>query len=240
MSLNWFMPALVNSSVGSFCGTSDDECTSLCPFCTKKSRNLRRISEPVSMMQANLNSSIAKKQNHRGHHEHGAIDRLRSSVLSVSSVVKSTCCEPLLHRVCGFLCTFLHFVAHALHTFLDAAACLLRRLLSRCPGLVGSFLGAFRGGLGALLGVFGCRLGGALGDVAGFLCSLLGCRGRFVSGFFRAPCRRLGRLLYGIGIGRLFFVCAACVLCTHKWCGTEQRCHKHCCQLHFHIALLEL
>src|ERR1700727_2778408 len=48
-SLNWFIPALVKSSVGSFDGTSDDECTSLCPFCTKKSRNLLRISEPVGM-----------------------------------------------------------------------------------------------------------------------------------------------------------------------------------------------
>src|SRR5215472_15591018 len=43
------MPALVNRSVGSLAGTSDDECTCLCPFCTKKSRNFLRISEPVSM-----------------------------------------------------------------------------------------------------------------------------------------------------------------------------------------------
>src|SRR5271166_355716 len=57
-SVNWFMPALVNSSVGSFAGTSDDEWTSLCPFCTKKSRNLRRISEPVSMVGAEIYSSI--------------------------------------------------------------------------------------------------------------------------------------------------------------------------------------
>src|SRR6266404_1783871 len=47
------------------------------------------------------------------------------------------------------------------------------------------FLGAFRCGLGALLGVFCGRLRGALGDVASFLCGLLGCRSRFVGGFFR-------------------------------------------------------
>ena len=54
-SLNWFIPALVKSSVGSFCGTSDDECTSRCPFSTKKCRNFRRISEPVSMRSSILN-----------------------------------------------------------------------------------------------------------------------------------------------------------------------------------------
>src|SRR5450755_3659285 len=43
------MPALVNSSVGSFCGTSDDEWTSLCPLEMKKSRNLRRTCDPVSI-----------------------------------------------------------------------------------------------------------------------------------------------------------------------------------------------
>src|SRR5271157_6341903 len=48
-SLNWFMPALVNSSVGSLTGTSEEECTSLCPLETKKSRNMRRTSEPESL-----------------------------------------------------------------------------------------------------------------------------------------------------------------------------------------------
>src|SRR5579864_5330271 len=43
------MPALVNSSVGSFCGTSEEECTSRWPFSMKKSRNMRRIWEPVGM-----------------------------------------------------------------------------------------------------------------------------------------------------------------------------------------------
>src|SRR5271157_4003136 len=43
------MPALVNSSVGSLAGTSEEECTSLCPLETKKSRNMRRTSEPESL-----------------------------------------------------------------------------------------------------------------------------------------------------------------------------------------------
>ncbi len=34
-SLNWFMPALVNNSVGSFAGTSEEEWTILCPCCSK-------------------------------------------------------------------------------------------------------------------------------------------------------------------------------------------------------------
>src|SRR6185295_7904534 len=53
------MPALVKSSVGSFCGTRDDECTSRCPFWTKKSRNLRRISEPVSMGWSGIGSLVS-------------------------------------------------------------------------------------------------------------------------------------------------------------------------------------
>src|SRR2546423_2775668 len=63
------MPAFVNSNVGSFAGTSDDECTSLCPFCTKKSRNLRRISDPVSMIKMKFDFSTGKIQRHkhRGH-----------------------------------------------------------------------------------------------------------------------------------------------------------------------------
>src|SRR5579864_2138744 len=67
------MPALVNSNVGSFCGTSDEECTSRCPFSMKKSRNLRRISEPVSMSVWRASTGgtgfIAETLilNHRGH-----------------------------------------------------------------------------------------------------------------------------------------------------------------------------
>src|SRR5580700_11455481 len=67
------MPALVNSNVGSFCGTSEEEWTSRCPFSMKKSRNLRRISEPVSMSvwRASTRGTgfIAETLilNHRGH-----------------------------------------------------------------------------------------------------------------------------------------------------------------------------
>ena len=43
-SLNWFMPALVNSSVGSFCGTSELEATTWWPCFLKNSRNVRRTS----------------------------------------------------------------------------------------------------------------------------------------------------------------------------------------------------
>lgn len=44
------MPALVKSNVGSLAGTSDDECTRLCPLLSKKRRNFSRISEPVSII----------------------------------------------------------------------------------------------------------------------------------------------------------------------------------------------
>src|SRR6476646_3168639 len=53
------MPALVKSSGGLFCGTRDDECTSRYPFWTKKSRNLRRISEPVSMRWSGIESLVS-------------------------------------------------------------------------------------------------------------------------------------------------------------------------------------
>src|SRR4029078_213284 len=47
-SLNWFIPALVNSSVGSSCGTTGELGTKVWPcFCTKKSRNCWRISREV-------------------------------------------------------------------------------------------------------------------------------------------------------------------------------------------------
>src|SRR5687767_14961023 len=46
--LNWFMPAFVNSSVGSSCGTTGELGTNVCPCrCTKKSMNCRRISSDV-------------------------------------------------------------------------------------------------------------------------------------------------------------------------------------------------
>src|SRR5690348_8637986 len=48
--LNWFMPALVNSSVGSSCGTTLLDRTNVWPcFFTKKSMNWSRISVEVGM-----------------------------------------------------------------------------------------------------------------------------------------------------------------------------------------------
>ena len=46
-SLNWFMPALVNSSVGSLAGTSDELRTIRWPCPEKNCRNFSRISFPV-------------------------------------------------------------------------------------------------------------------------------------------------------------------------------------------------
>src|SRR5438874_3295081 len=48
IGLNWFIPALVNSSVGSSCGTTGELGTNVCPcFSTKKSMNCWRISWDV-------------------------------------------------------------------------------------------------------------------------------------------------------------------------------------------------
>ncbi len=44
VSLNWFIPALVKSSVGSSCGTSDELDTMAWPFWRKYSRKEVRIS----------------------------------------------------------------------------------------------------------------------------------------------------------------------------------------------------
>src|SRR5688572_20936521 len=46
-SLNWFMPALVNNSVGSSCGTSDELGTMRWPFRSKNLRNEARTSFDV-------------------------------------------------------------------------------------------------------------------------------------------------------------------------------------------------
>jgi hypothetical protein len=43
-SLNWFIPAFVNSSVGSSCGTSGELATTVWPWRRKNSRKLPRIS----------------------------------------------------------------------------------------------------------------------------------------------------------------------------------------------------
>src|SRR5438477_11288797 len=51
-SLNWFMPALVNSSVGSSSGTTLEDGTAVWPcFLTKKSRNCWRIWLAVNMVR---------------------------------------------------------------------------------------------------------------------------------------------------------------------------------------------
>src|SRR5437588_2106136 len=48
--LNWFMPALANSSVGSLSGTTGLDGTNVCPcFLQKKSRNCWRISDDEGM-----------------------------------------------------------------------------------------------------------------------------------------------------------------------------------------------
>src|SRR5690606_21996494 len=51
--LNWTIPALVNSRVGSSLGSSDDEGTWVWPRDVKKSRNRRRISADCIALKAN-------------------------------------------------------------------------------------------------------------------------------------------------------------------------------------------
>src|SRR5256885_15421940 len=46
-SLNWFIPALVKSSVGSSCGTSGELGTMRWPFCSKNLRKAARTSFDV-------------------------------------------------------------------------------------------------------------------------------------------------------------------------------------------------
>src|SRR5262249_41580288 len=68
-SLNWFMPALVNSSVGSSSGTTLDDGTRVWPcFWTKKSRNCWRISLAVSMAE---NLLTTETQRHREDQDRG-------------------------------------------------------------------------------------------------------------------------------------------------------------------------
>src|SRR4051794_34027183 len=68
VSLNWFMPALVNSSVGSLCRTSDEEWTRLCPLDSKKRRKLSRMSAAVRMETMILSVSYQPRR-------HGAAER---------------------------------------------------------------------------------------------------------------------------------------------------------------------
>ena len=49
--MNWFIPALVNSSVGSSPGTTGLEATTVWPFDAKNFRNVERISAAFIGMQ---------------------------------------------------------------------------------------------------------------------------------------------------------------------------------------------
>ncbi|MNT26286.1 hypothetical protein D3C86_784520 [compost metagenome] len=57
-SLNWTMPELVKSRVGSLPGTSEDDGTMVCPFDLKNCRNWRRISEDFIVDDADLGESL--------------------------------------------------------------------------------------------------------------------------------------------------------------------------------------
>src|SRR5262249_28694267 len=62
-SLNWFMPALVNKSVGSSSGTTLDDGTNVCPcFSTKKSMNCLRISLADAMFTLKLAVGSSSRQ----------------------------------------------------------------------------------------------------------------------------------------------------------------------------------
>ena len=73
IGLNWFMPALVKSNVGSSCGTTGDDGTKVCPCrCTKKSMNCWRISEEVMVAFA---KNLARRNESRIIHERGGADK---------------------------------------------------------------------------------------------------------------------------------------------------------------------
>src|SRR5436190_23962754 len=68
IGLNWFIPALVNSRVGSSCGTTGLDGTKVCPCrWTKKSMNCWRISFADGIRTSQKDSP----QRHRGHREEG-------------------------------------------------------------------------------------------------------------------------------------------------------------------------
>ena len=54
MSLNWFMPALVNSRVSSPSGTTGELGTNVCSLALKNSMNPRRISLELSILDNTL------------------------------------------------------------------------------------------------------------------------------------------------------------------------------------------
>src|SRR5271167_3045706 len=58
-SLNWFMPALVKSSVGSFAGTSEELRTTLWPRSSKNFRNVLRTLSPVHFSDVVMRFGIA-------------------------------------------------------------------------------------------------------------------------------------------------------------------------------------
>src|SRR5690348_17279053 len=70
------MPALVNSSVGSFAGTSDELGTMRCPRAEKKSRNRCRISWPVTgvLLEIRGGNSHSCTPGPLPHWEHGQVD----------------------------------------------------------------------------------------------------------------------------------------------------------------------
>src|SRR5260370_11511539 len=182
------MPALVNKSVGSFAGTSDEECTSLCPFCTKKSRNLRRISEPVSMEKLILNdyrasAPLRAASGHRGRVGKSAGERKGRAEFLRGPL--NLWRRPLLHRVCGLLPRFLHLMPRSLGTLLDAAA-----------GLLGDFLCAFCGVFGCYFGFVAGLLSALLCGGAGFIGRLLRAMGLLCGGFLWFFARVLGPFLH--------------------------------------------
>src|SRR6478609_2988423 len=82
VSLNWFIPAFVNSSVGSSPGTSEELGTMVCPCFWKYSRKLRRISReritlhckgapPVFTGRSEILASPAAQLAERIHHRGG-------------------------------------------------------------------------------------------------------------------------------------------------------------------------
>src|SRR3954468_21137699 len=81
--LNWFIPALVNSSVGSSCGTTGDDGTKAWPCrCTKKSMYCWRICALVSMSRDFPGESPGLFSNARGRASEGE-RRALSGPLSV-------------------------------------------------------------------------------------------------------------------------------------------------------------
>src|SRR5262245_23577199 len=65
-SLNWFMPALVNSSVGSSQGTTLDDGTAVWPcFWTKKSRNCWRMSFALGMSGSQIKRTTEAQRTQR-------------------------------------------------------------------------------------------------------------------------------------------------------------------------------